>query len=654
MRRARLPLLTALALLIPLVPQTLAVAGAAPAAAKVPTVLNPGFELGTSGWEFSSGAGIASNHPHGGAKAAYLDGGSGFRVGQTLTAPTAGRYDISAWIATGGPNGRFVVRVNGVEAGAVTVPKRFEYSRHTVSRVAVARGDRLEIAFESGDGWLNVDDVMISPAAPADPRISSSDPAIVEMFDWAKRKANSWVLLAGSTGPLNVDENNRSGTGTATYGPSYWAGYANRSGYYSRDMAHQVVGAQVLGLTAENRSMLHSFAASATEAHKYYPVWAQNFDTGTYLSIDYRNPDLFVREVPAPFELVEKAAQAYRWSGDPAYVDDQVFWDFYRHTTKEFVALHNAAKGNGAVQVAEGTGRGIFSGTASYNEQGDEKLAEAGDGIAAQYQAYLAVASLAEAKGDTALAAQAEQQAAALKQYFNSEWSGTGSGADMVRAYSRDGTAFKGWGLENSWFMPMKQIIEAGPRNEAYLDFIDHQASGGHGPSNIEAFTYLPDTFFANNRNDTAWKWMQYVYDQRDVQHVNASQGPNGDYPEVSFTLVGQTVSGLLGLAPDAPNRRLTTQSRLPAGMDWLQVDDIPVGKDTVSLRQDGATGSTLTNHSTARSYTWEARFVGSHPTLTVNGVAKPALTKVEHGVTYSYLDLKVTPGQTVRVGVAG
>ncbi|MFD0570753.1 hypothetical protein ACFQ0T_18010 [Kitasatospora gansuensis] len=90
MRRARLPLLTALALLIPLVPQTLAVAGAAPAAAaKVPTVLNPGFELGTRGWEFTSGAGVASNYPHGGAKLAYLDGGRGFRVAQTLTAPTA-------------------------------------------------------------------------------------------------------------------------------------------------------------------------------------------------------------------------------------------------------------------------------------------------------------------------------------------------------------------------------------------------------------------------------------------------------------------------------------------------------------------------------------------------------------------------------------
>ncbi|MGW4649280.1 hypothetical protein [Kitasatospora sp. NPDC004289] len=650
MRRASTTLLTALALLAPLAPQTFAVAEAA--TAKVPTVVNPGFELGTRGWNFTSGSGVATNYPHGGAKLAYLDGGPGFRISQTLTAPVDGRYDISAWIAAGGQGGRFAVKVNGAEAGSVTVPARFEYARHTVSRVGVHKGDKLEIAFESGDAWLNIDDVMISPAAPADPVATSSDPRVVEMFDWAKRKANSWVLLAGSTGPVNVDENNRFGTGTAVYGPSYWAGYANRSGYYSRDMAHQVVGAQVLGLTAENRTMLRSFAASATEAHKYYPVWAHNFDTGTYLSIDYRRPDLFVREVPAPFELVEKAAQAYRWSGDKSYVEDEVFWDFYRHTTEEFVALHDQAKPNGGVAVAEGTGKGIFSGTASYNEQGNEKLAEAGDGIAAQYQAYLGLAALARGKGDTALAARAEQQAAALKQYFNSEWSGAGSGADMVRAYSLDGTAFKGWGLENSWFMPMKRIIEAGPRNEAYLDYVDAQAAGPDGPSNIEAFTYLPDTFFANNRNDAAWKWMKYVYDQRDVQHVNASQGPNGDYPEVSFTLVGQTVSGLLGLEPDAPNRRLTTQSRLPAGMDWLQVDDIPVGKDRIGLRQDGVNRSTLTNHSASRTYTWEARFAGSHPTLSVDGVARKAQTKVEHGVTYTYLTVKVAAGQTVSVAV--
>lgn len=665
MTRSRTTLLTALALFAPLAPPALA-QGASPAGAAghpagavaaraVPAplpVVNPGFEQGATGWQFTGGTGVATNYPHGGDRLVYLDAGAGKKVSQTLTAIGPGSYDISAWIATGGANGRFTARVNGTERAARTLPAGSAYRRWTLSRIALTAGDRLEIAFESGDGWVNADDLMLSPSSPADPRVSSSDPKIVEMFDWSKRKANSWVHLAGTEGPLNVDENNRSGTGTGTYGPSYWAGYANRSGYYSRDMAHQLAGAGVLGLHTENKAMLRAFAGSATAEQRFYPVWALNFDDRSPLSIDYRSPSLFVREVPATFELVQKAEEAYRWSGDRSYVTDPVLWDFYRHATGEFVDLHDGLKDNGAVKVAEGTGQGIFRGTASYNEQSSEPLAEAGDGIGAQYRAYTAMASLARAKGDTALAATYDTRAGDLKAYFNTVWSGTGWGADMVRGWTTDGRPLTGWGKENSWFMPMKQIIEPGPRREAYLDYIDQQASGEGRPDNIEALTYLPDTFFTNNRKDTAWKWMKHVYDQKDVQHVNAAQGTNGDYPEVSFTLLGQTVEGLLGVAPDAPAHRLTTQSRLPSGMDWLKIDDMRAGRSGFSLRHDGDRKSVLSNTSGTDCWTWEARFPGTRSSIKVNGVRVPVRTKVVDGATYTYATVSVAPGRTVTVEV--
>lgn len=47
-----------------------------------------------------------------------------------------------------------------------------------------------------------------------------------------------------------------------------------------------------------------------------------------------------------------------------------------------------------------------------------------------------------------------------------------------------------------------------------------------------------------------------------------------------------------------------------------------------------------------------QGQAVGSRPTVTVDGVARPARTKVEHGVTYSYATVEVTPGQTVSVTV--
>ncbi len=619
-----------------------------PAGAAGPlVVVNPGFEQGTAGWTFTAGTGVATNLPHGGTRLIYLNSGAGKSVRQSITVPTTGRYTVSAWIATGGANGTFTVRRNGSPAGSITLPSRSTYARYTVSNVAATQGDRLEIVFGSGSGWVNADDVMVSPGARANPTVTSSNAKVVAMFDWSKAKAGSWSHQAGVTGRINVDERQPAGTGDATYAATYWAGYAHRSGYYSRDFAHQLSGAHLLGMDPENKTMLRSFAKSATAQHKYYPVWALNFDAATYLSIDYRSPTRFVREVPATFELVEKANAAYRWTGDRSYVDDPVFWDYYGHATNEFIDLHDAAIDN---DIAEGTGQGIFAGAASYNEQGNERLAEAGDGIGAQYQAYRAMAALLRDKCG-ACGDQADARADALKRYFNQTWSRRPGSPDLVRAYNVDGAPLTGWGKENSWFMPMKGIIDAGPRNDAYLDFIDAQASSAAGrPRNIEAVTYLPDTFFRHNRNETAWKWMQDVYDRRDTAHVNTRQGLNGDYPEVPFTLVSQVVEGLMGITPDAPNRSVATLSRLPGAIGWLQVADVPVGSGTVTVRHDGRTSSALTS---SESFTWEARFLGQHPRLEVNGSPQQGRIKTIDGVTYTYATVAVAPGTTATVRIA-
>ncbi|MFF9144904.1 hypothetical protein ACF1BN_08620 [Streptomyces sp. NPDC014861] len=613
-------------------------------------ITNPGFEQGTAGWTFTSGAGIATNLPHGGTKLAYLDQTAAKKITQTITAKGNGMFDFSTWAATGGSGGKFLVRVNGTLAGFADLPSRSTYSRHTVSRVAVKTGDKVEVVFEGGSSWFNVDDLSVSPSAPVDPVVTSSDPKIVAMFDWAKRKANSFVQLPGAIGPINVDEGNLAGTGTAPYAPSYWAGYANRSGYYTRDLAHQVGGAAVLGLNTENREMLRMHAASATAEHKYYPVWAFNFDNQNYLATDYKNPDFFVREVPAAFEVVEKANAAYRWSGDNAYINDPVLWDYYKHATKEFIELHDGAKPNG---VAEGKGTHIFDGAASYKEDGDLHVIEAGDGVAAQYQAFRAMSDLAKSKGDTTLSNTYKQKADDLKAYFNDTWAGSGNGADMVRAYTKEGAPVTGWGKEMSWIMLQKEITATGARTDAYLTYVDTESQGSGRSRNIEAYTYLPDTFFTYDWNDTAWKWMQYVYDQRDVQHVVSKQGPNGDYPEVSYTLVSQTVEGLMGVRPDAPAKSLATHSRLPSGMDWLQVKDVKVGGNTFTLRHDGATSSKLTNTAGSDSYSWEARFPGNKSTIKVNGVAQTAKTKTVNGKTYTYAAVTVAPGQTATVTVS-
>ncbi|MEV7027523.1 hypothetical protein, partial [Kitasatospora sp. NPDC093558] len=609
-----------------------------------PLVLaNPGFELGTAGWTFTAHTGVATNNPHTGTRLAYLDAGTGYRVGQEITAVTDGTYDLSAWIASGAAGGTFSAAVNGTVVRQLALPVQPVYAKYTLPRVHVAPGDRLTLAIGSSPaGWVNVDEASVAPSAPNDPLIGSSDPEVVALFDWAKTKANSWVQQAGAPGVLNLDENHPNGTGTAAYDTTYWAGYPFRSAFYSRDFAHQLVGAHLLGLDAQNKTMLRAFAGSATDANGLDPVWSVNFDARTPGSIDYRSPSSFVRELPAPFELVEKTGEAYRWTGDRDYTDDPVLTRYVRNTLGPYITRHPGPLDNGGVPIPQAASRNIFKGTASYAENATTTTyAEAGDALAAQYQAYLAAATLASSRSDRSTY---QRAAETLHQYANSVWTvDPQHPGNVVHGYDTTGRPLTDWGYEASILMPAKHLLDAGPRRDAFLADIDAQDSGPQRSDNLEAYTYLPDAFFAAGDGDTAWKWMRHIYEAAPQVHTSGRM-LNGDYPEVPFTLLSQTVQGLLGLTPDTATGTISTTSHLPTSMAWLQVANIPVGATHITLRQDGHNSTTLTNTG-PEPITWTPHFPGTHPTLTINGTPQ---------ATETTPTLRVSPGETMTVSVRG
>ncbi|MGW8552619.1 hypothetical protein [Streptomyces tubercidicus] len=644
---------------------------------------NPGFEDGaTDDWTFTSGhTGVATNNPYSGSKLVYLDQGSGYSVSQTVTAPRSGTYDFSGWFAAGGDGGRLVIKVNGKAKGAAAkIPSQVLYNKQTVSRISVKEGDKVTFAVKSSpNGWVNFDDVEVSPSAPNDPRISGSGckgtdcATLQEMFSWAKAKANSWVRMPGSTGPINADEQNTGGTSTGIYSTTYWAGYPFRSDFYLRDVAHQLVGAHLLGLDKENKTMLKAFAKSATPSHAYDPYWAINFDAKTPASIDYHSSSEFVRELPAPFELVQKINDAYTWTGNSAYVHDSTLSRYVSNTvgsagdpTGPFIKKHTPSApvvDNGNVPVPEATSGWIFDGTATYNEGTEGTLVQAGDAVGSQYQAYRAAKNLAKASGDSTNADQYSKAATDLYKRFNKTWSGDPSddtASKVVRAYDTSGKPVTGWGNENSWFMPLKSIMEPGKRANNYLSYIDTQAASDSGPRNLEAVTYLPDVFQqhpdvtvnGSTGRDTAWKWMKHIYSKIGDTH-STGRLLNGDYPEVSFTLVGQIVQGLMGIQPDAGNNALSTLSQLPGDISSLQVSSIPVGSGTVTLKHGSATDSTLSNTSSSGSYSWTAKFLGKHKSISVCGDSqKPSYGKTTDGSAYTYATVTVRAGKSCHVSV--
>jgi len=447
--------------------------------------------------------------------------------------------------------------------------------------------------------------------------LNSSSAFLNNGFMWARQQALDWVQ-----------------TGKGANIPSYWAGLTDRPAFYARDVAHQMLGAHMLGLDRENLCMLRCFAASATAARRWYPLWAFGFD-GRIYQIDYVNDDSFVREIPAVFELVEQAARQYRWTADADYIDDSTLWSFYTAALHEFISAHDANRNT----VADASGSGdIFLGVASYNENG-ERLIEAGDGIGSQYQALLAYAHMQRARGDSAGAEHTETRAADLKALFNTSWWSSEANR-YIRGFTASGPKTD-FGKENSWFMPMKRITEPGPRTDEYLDFIDRSVAA-LPPFNIEAYTYLPETFFPYGRDEQAWKWLAYLIDSR------------ASYPEVAYTIVGQAVAGLLGVDPDVPAGRLATRAHLPGALEWLAIDHIPLGAHELRIRHDRAWRTTLTHTSGPGALVWQAQFTGAYAALQVDGADhRSAITTID-GRTTSTVAVNVQPGQTIVIELPG
>ena len=481
--------------------------------------------------------------------------------------------------------------------------------------------------------------------------LESSNDSLEETFNWAANKIDQFVVTGTKNGIINKSE---SGSGTIgnDYIPSYWAGYFDRTAFYSRDFVHQATGAQIAGLADENYSMFSAFAKECNEARQWYTVWALNFDGSVY-TLDYRNENNFVREIPAQFELVEKAYKQYLWSGDERYIKDETLWAFYTNVMTNYVDTHDGNE-NG---VAQEVGTGIFNGSATYNERGGRQVIEAGDSIGSQYQATLAYAGMLKARGEAEEAEIWYQKAADLKKYFNETWSVTDNmSSEYVCAWGPNGERYSDFSKETSWFIPLKMISEAGERNDAYIDFILENLGNGIGttntaPANIEAYTYIPDMLFLYNRSDDAWKWMEYIASVKDNAHEKVSQGTNGDYPEISFTYISHTIEGMMGVEPDAGEGFVATSPRLPQEVPDAKAKYMQIGNYELDLEHVGNTESTLTNHAD-KEITWEVRFYGDHDYIKVDDKIFTTESKEINGEIISYVTTKVAAGKAVNAKV--
>jgi hypothetical protein len=441
---------------------------------------------------------------------------------------------------------------------------------------------------------------------------ASDDPVLVEGFAWARKQAMAYVFR-----------------GHDPVGPWYEAALPRREAFCMRDVSHQLVGAQLLGLADINQNLLSKFAAAIARSRDWCGYWEID-RRNRPAPVDYTSDADFWYNLPANFDIIDACYRAWLWTGDAVYLTDPVFVNFYEKSLNEYVRRWDP-DGDG---LMEGNpDKASRRGLSSYNE---EKSGRVGvDLLAAQSLGNRRFAAMLELRGKSAEAAEYRGRAERIRSKINTGW--WVPGTNLYHHY----ITYDGHWLDDKQMMAFLLRWDVVPA-ERTAPVVDHLISV-LPQTGVEMVSYLPLETYRFGKAEEARTLL--------VKLVSPAL-KRREYPEVSYAAIEAFAMGLMGIEPEAATRTIASLSRLTPPTRWAELDHVPVWNNELKLRHEGRRQSTLVNLS-GTTFTWEARFYTDKPALKVNGVTQQGKKgKDDAGRTTVAATVQVKVGDTCTVTI--
>ena len=393
----------------------------------------------------------------------------------------------------------------------------------------------------------------------SEPEFRATDAALTEGFALLKREAMRYVFDG------------------CPVGPCYEAALPGRDAFCMRDVSHQAIGAEVLGLSAANLNMMRRFASSISEKRKYCGYWEIDRD-GKPAEVDYRNDNDFWYNLPANFDLIDAWRRLWNFTGERTYLDGPEFVRFRTLTFGEYIRAWDADGDGIPDSPPDCKGMGL----ASYDES-PTALGRVKSG--SDLAIIMAKAFEGEGMAD---------RAAALRKVIAERF--TDSEKGLAAGIGYDGKPV----FDPGERVRGKELLYRGLADakmaKPYLDELVRNMDG----SIIEWFSHFPETLWRYGRRTDALRALRRAMDPSLSRR---------DYPEASFSAIGAIATGLMGVDPDAANRRLATLCGLPDGDGGtVELDNLHVLGTVVRIRHEGG-GRTVFENYGGRSVIWRARF---------------------------------------------
>ncbi len=472
----------------------------------------------------------------------------------------------------------------------------------------------------------------------------TDDERLESAFRWAKGQATAFAFEGDAVGPW------------------FEAALPGREAFCMRDVAHQVMGAHALGMQAHARNMLHRFAEQIRPSRDWASLWEIDRHNRP-AHVDYRNDRDFWYNLPANFDVLDASYRMYLWSGDPAYVSDSVFLAFYRHSVTDYV--DRWALGTGSIMTRKrimNSARTVdpdaqfvkSRGIPGYNEETDEFVAGL-DLLAAQYAGFAAYARIMEARGEFAKARTWLRKASDVRTLVNTRWWDEPSQSFYDYLSTRYTLVHRSADTWNSAALYWP-VASGGAHERAAIDGLVRQIRQSRSAP-IEEQSHHPEVLYRYGASDVA-------YDQ--IMDLTRADRARREYPEVSFSVIGAIVTGLMGVSVDpvvpgkesellgySANPHVMTLPQLPAKTVFADLRSLPVRANNVSVRHEGNSATHFANNH-GPALVWQAAFTGAFDELLVNGTrVKAARLTLPAGRVVSMTRVVVAPGERVRVAVA-
>ena len=464
----------------------------------------------------------------------------------------------------------------------------------------------------------------------------TSDADLGKAFEWARLQALAYAFSGDPVGDW------------------YEAALPGRQAFCMRDVAHQAMGAHALGLDRSTHNMLHRFAENIAESRDWCSYWEiDRYNRPS--AADYKNDGEFWYCLPANYDILDACYRMFVWTGDYSYINDPIFVNFYDRSVTSYeerwsLGSERIMKRNRQMNV-----RGefdpernfqVFRGHPSYDE-GQHDTTVGVDLLATQYSGYLAYAGIQDGRRDEEAAGVFRKKAAVVRAQINSVWWNGGAG----HFYSRINGAHQLDGKAGDSVL-YRDVVDDGPKLKAVLDDLLRQIRSAPA-SAVEVQSHRAEILYRYGAPDAAYG--QIV----DLARENRERR---DYPEVSFSIVGAIVSGLMGIHPDAaafamaagPSSLDTVVKTFPelGKIDWAELDNMPVRDNEICVRHEGVRKTVFTNER-GPSLLWRASFPGVFQTLTVDGQPKAAhVERLSMGRDISWIEVPVGPGGTRRAEI--